>query len=98
LVGESLLAVQDYQELPKVIAKHALNELEADLVVLYEYVKDKQDVVIPPIIQGKLYPMKNLSSLGCWKEINPFMQPTLKRIGLRPDFLPNHGLRTFKAS
>jgi PAS domain S-box-containing protein len=51
--GRSMLSAS-LGEVLNQIAKSALEVLEADIVILYEYDKRKDDVIVPPIIQGAM--------------------------------------------
>jgi GAF domain-containing protein len=53
-IGRSLIAVRDLSALLKKIVKAAGAILKADVIVLYEYREDMDDVNIPPVIWGKL--------------------------------------------
>ena len=51
-ISQSMLTEIDLIKLLGIVADNALNVLDADIVVLYEYLKEKKDVKIPPIYRG----------------------------------------------
>ena len=51
-VSQSMLSEVNLDKLLEIIADNALKVLEADIVVLYEYVGKKDDFEIPPILKG----------------------------------------------
>ncbi len=53
-VGQSLLAIQDLETLLRKIAQVACSVLKADVVVLYEYDEEMDDVRIPPVFCGEI--------------------------------------------
>lgn len=53
-VSQSLLSVHDLDELLGTVAENARRVLGADLVVLYEYIEEKDDVRIPPVFRGDI--------------------------------------------
>jgi PAS domain S-box-containing protein len=53
-IGKDLASHQDSQQLLRTIAETALDVLGADFVVLYEYLKNEDDVRVPPIYFGPL--------------------------------------------
>ncbi|MDQ1351039.1 MAG: hypothetical protein QG657_1341, partial [Acidobacteriota bacterium] len=64
-VSQSMLSEVDLHKLLGIIADNALEVLGADIVVLYEYSKEKDDVEIPPIFRGKnIKEPKRLSERG----------------------------------
>jgi len=63
-VSQSLLSVHDLQEVLGTVAENALSVLGADLVILYEYIKEKDDVRTPPVFRGDAKEPKILHKRG----------------------------------
>jgi PAS domain S-box-containing protein len=63
-ISKSLLSEHDLGKLLDTIAEKALLVLGADLVTLYEYNKNEDDVKIPPIIKGKVKKVDILHQRG----------------------------------
>lgn len=96
----SLLSVDDPQELLQRVADNAQTVLDADLVVLYEYFKDKKDVRIPPIFQGDIKKPEILYERGrivphdesvvfrMLQEREPFYAPDARHDWLKKGFIP----------
>ena len=63
-ISKSLLSEHDLGKLLNTIAEKALLVLGADLVTLYEYNKEEDDVKIPPIIKGKVKKIDILHKKG----------------------------------
>jgi PAS domain S-box-containing protein len=63
-LGEAASNYVDTQQLLQTIADTALNVLEADFVVLYEYLKSERDFRIPPIRAGYLRHPQTLIQRG----------------------------------
>lgn len=56
-VGQSLVIVRDLESLLQKIAQSACSVLGADVVVLYEYQEETDDVNVPPVVWGDIqYP------------------------------------------
>ncbi len=52
-ISQSMITEMDLQKLLEIIADKSLEFLKADIVVLYEYSEEKNDVEIPPIMKGR---------------------------------------------
>jgi len=62
--GQAMLSTSDLDKVLDQIAKSALEVLAADIVVLYGYDEEKDDITVPPITQGKVRELKVLQSIG----------------------------------
>jgi GAF domain-containing protein len=54
-VGQSLILVQDLEPLLQQIAESVGSGLGADVIVLYEYDEEANDVTVPPVIWGDIH-------------------------------------------
>jgi PAS domain S-box-containing protein len=52
-VSKEMLSEVDLQKLLGIIVDTALKVLDADIVILYEYIKERDDVKMPPIFMGR---------------------------------------------
>ncbi len=97
-VRESLLSVYNLEKLLGKIAEKALRVLGANIVVLYEYDKETDDVKIPPIVRGearalqalhekgKVIPHKESVVFKIWHRNTPFYAPNAKEDWAREGF------------
>ena len=81
-VSESLLTVRDLTQLLEMIAQKALQVLDADVVVLFEYFKEKKDVLIPPIFVGRVNDPNILEKEG---SLSPHDDSVLYKIIEQPE-------------
>jgi GAF domain-containing protein/anti-sigma regulatory factor (Ser/Thr protein kinase) len=63
-VGQSLIVVRDLELLLRKIARTAGSVLKADVVVLYEYQEETDDIRIPPVVWGKVNDRQVLNERG----------------------------------
>ncbi len=63
-VGQSLIVVRDVAPLLHQVAETAGTVLGADIIVLYEYQEDTDDVRVPPIVWGEIHQPEVLSGRG----------------------------------
>ena len=98
LVGQSLLSVYDLDTLLGIVAETALNVLGSDLVILYEYVKEEDDVKVPPTIcgnvrapevlhrRGLIIPHKESVVFKLLQRNTPFFAPNARQDWVEEDF------------
>ncbi len=53
-IGQSLITARDLRALLRKIARTASSVLGADVVVLYEYQEETDDISVPPVVWGKV--------------------------------------------
>jgi GAF domain-containing protein len=62
--GRSTLSTLSLDRVLNQVAENAIEMLEADLVVLYEYDKSEDNIILPPVVQGRMLEPELLRDIG----------------------------------